>query len=152
MNRATARYGDVIDKKSYSTGSIMRLVVIILAILIVPMQLVCQGVISTEEQTLILNLQSHFAPDNVCVKRGEWCNTILTAPIWLMGTEHISLVFYFLHLCTDSLLTFKATILTGFGLYFLAMMQMIFKSGRPFWDNARITSYGHCKFDFASPT
>ena len=28
---------------------------------------------------------------------------------------------------------------------------MVFKSGRPFWDNSNITSYGHCKFDFASP-
>ena len=28
---------------------------------------------------------------------------------------------------------------------------MIFKSGRPFWDNEQITSFGHCTFDFSSP-
>ena len=35
-NRATYRYGNVIDKKSYATGSILRLIVIVVAILIVP--------------------------------------------------------------------------------------------------------------------
>ena len=34
----------------------------------------------------------------------------------------------------------------------MSFLQLLFKSGRPFWDNAEITAFGHCKFDFASPS
>ena len=55
-DRNKVRYGNVIDDKSYSTGTIFRALVIILGILIVPIELLCQGVVSDAEQTLILNL------------------------------------------------------------------------------------------------
>ena len=98
-----------------------------------------------------MNLQNKFTDDSLCVTKNSWCNIIITAPIWLMEARNVQLVFYFLHLCTDSLLTFKTTILTCFGIYMLALLQMLFKSGRPFWDNPDITAYGQCKFDFSSP-
>ena len=58
---------------------------------------------------------------------------------------------YVLVLVADSLLTFKTTILTTFGIYLMGVMQLAFKDGRPFWDVAGISSNGHCKLDFGSP-
>ena len=148
----TARFGIDVDKKSFTTGTFIRLVVIVLGILIVPLQLLCEGVISEREQKLILKLQAKFNSDGECFKAGEWCSRLLYAPVMMMTPDNVNLIFYFLHLLFDSLLTFKTTLLTCVGLFWLSVLQMIFKSGRPFWDQSDITSYGHCKFDFASPS
>ena len=57
-----------------------------------------------------------------------------------------------MHLVADSWLAYKATLVTCIGIYLLAFMQVSFKSGRPFWDVAEITSNGHCLYDFSRPS
>lgn len=55
-------------------------------------------------------------------------------------------------LLSDSWLAYKTTLVTCLGIFALAFLQMSFKSGRPFWDVAEISSNGHCLFDFAGPS
>jgi len=55
-------------------------------------------------------------------------------------------------LCADSWLAYKTTLVTCMGVFSIAFLQMSFKSGRPFWDVAEITSNGHCLFDFSGPS
>lgn len=56
------------------------------------------------------------------------------------------------YLYADSLLAFKGSFVTCIGLYFLAFLNIIYKDGRPFWNNKDIVSNGHCRFDFSSPS
>ena len=56
------------------------------------------------------------------------------------------------YLCADSLLAFKGSIVTAVGIYFMALLNLIYKDGRPFWNDSRISSYNHCIFSFASPS
>ena len=59
-------------------------------------------------------------------------------------------LFALLLLC-DSWLAYKTTLVSCFGIYFITFLQLAFKSGRPFWDEAEINSNGHCLFEFAGP-
>ena len=56
------------------------------------------------------------------------------------------------YLCADSLLAFKGAIVTCVGIYMIAFMNIIYKDGRPFWNNKSIISNGLCYFDFSSPS
>lgn len=56
----------------------------------------------------------------------------------------------FLYLTTDSLIAFKSSILTCFGIYFITFLKLLYKDGRPFWIGTDIKGYD-CAFDFAGP-
>ena len=53
------RWGKVIDMKSYTPGPFIRLVALVIGILLVPLQLFCDGLIKEKERGLILNLQEN---------------------------------------------------------------------------------------------
>ena len=55
-------------------------------------------------------------------------------------------------LFADSWLAYKTTLVAGIGIYYLAMFQMTFKSGRPQWDVGAIDVNGVCLFDFGGPS
>jgi len=56
-----------------------------------------------------------------------------------------------LFLYSDSLLAYKSTILTCFGLFILSLLNILFKDPRPFWTSDLISENAHCFFDFGSP-
>ena len=58
--RSERRFGRMIDPESYKTGSFLRIMTIIIAILVVPLQLFCEGLVVGWETPLILKLQAHF--------------------------------------------------------------------------------------------
>ena len=59
----------------------------------------------------------------------------------------------FLFLATDSLIAFKTTLLYSFGLFFIVLMKLIYRSPRPFWSDRDIRVYKEtCNFDFSSPS
>ena len=70
----------------------------------------------------------------------------------LFTSEVTIFVLFGLLLLADSWLAYKTALVTGIGLYFICFLQLGFKSGRPFWDKAEISSNGHCLFDFAGPS
>ena len=53
---------------------------------------------------------------------------------YIFDTEIIIEVLFILMLVGDSALAYKTTLVTAIGIYILAFIQMMFKSGRPFWD------------------
>jgi len=57
---------------------------------------------------------------------------------------------FMLYLSTDSLIAFKSSIMTCFGIYLITFLKLLYKDGRPFWINADIIGY-ECMFDFAGP-
>lgn len=79
------------------------------------------------------------------------CNHLISLPIYLFNIRAACTWMILLSLCTDSLLGFKSTLLTCFGIAFMSAFNTCYKDGRPFWDIAEIDSFGHCYFDFASP-
>ena len=102
------------------------------------------------EQELVLHVQEDVLP-GYCTTKGQWCNFLLSSTHYVFNRQECMVVIYILVLVADSLLTFKTTILTTFGIYVMGVMQLAFKDGRPFWDVAGISSNGHCKLDFGSP-
>jgi hypothetical protein len=56
-----------------------------------------------------------------------------------------------LYMTTDSLLAFKSAIITCFGYYFLTILKLLYKDGRPFWLSQEIVGH-RCKFDFGGPS
>ena len=149
-NRMSRRFGSAINPNSYQTPQWIRLVALMFAVLIAPMQMLSQGLIKPYEQSLILHLQSESLPE-MCVKSSTWCNVLLSSTQYMFNKEESIVMVYILVLMCDSLLSFKSTILTMLGIYGMGMFQLAFKDGRPFWDIADITSNGHCKSSFGSP-
>ncbi len=76
----------------------------------------------------------------------------MAAPHKCLSGQVIVYVLFALHLAADSWLAYKTTLVTCFGIYLLAIMQVSFKSGRPFWDVSAISSNGYCLYDFAGPS
>ena len=76
---------------------------------------------------------------------------MLSSTHYIFNRQECITIIYVLALVADSLLTFKTTLLTTLGIYMLGMTQIAFKDGRPFWDVAEISSFGHCRLDFGSP-
>ena len=55
-DKAMRRWGKVIDMKSYTPGSTIRLMTLVIAIFIIPIQLFCDGLVRTREEDMILSL------------------------------------------------------------------------------------------------
>ena len=138
--------------RSFKPGSLIRLSALIIVIFIVPIQLFCEGIVRHSEQHLILNLQqsNHF-PES-CQTKDAFCSRILQVPYMLFTPEATVFILFGLCLCADSWLTYKTALVTTVGLFYITFMQLCFKNGRPFWDQAQISSNGHCLYDFAGPS
>ena len=52
---------------------------------------------------------------------------------------------------SDSLLAFKTTFVSGFGMYGLIFAQLMIGDGRPFWDQTNVNSNGQCLYSYSSP-
>ena len=86
------------------------------------------------------------------MEKGSACTVVMSTSRYIFDTEIIIEVLFMLMLVGDSALAYKTTLVTAIGIYILAFIQMMFKSGRPFWDQADISSNGHCYFGFAGPS
>lgn len=79
------------------------------------------------------------------------CSKFIDLPTLLFSWRSTCAVMIALSACFDSLIAFKSAFLTCMGIYTMAVLNMFYKDSRPFWESIKITSYGHCYFDFASP-
>ena len=66
------------DVKSYSPGSVIRLMTLVIAILIIPLQLFCDGYVKSKEQTMVINLQANFMVS--CQVKDSACDQIMRIP------------------------------------------------------------------------
>jgi hypothetical protein len=76
---------------------------------------------------------------------------LLSIPIYLADLRSSVLILAIQYLMTDSLIAFKSCYLTCFGIFALSIMNLVYKDGRPFWNEKTIESMGHCTFNFGSP-
>lgn len=144
------RWGKVIDFDSYSPGSFLRLIAMVIAIFLIPLQLFCDGFVRLKEEGMIIKLQANFP--ETCQTKGTLCSVMMSIPHLLFEVNFVVFSLYGLLLIGDSWLAYKTTLVTCFGIFFISFLQMAFKSGRPFWDKVNIHSNGHCYFDFSGPS
>lgn len=74
----------------------------------------------------------------------------MNIPLVLVRPETTCFFMFLLYLSTDSLIAFKSSIMTCFGIYIITFLKLLYKDGRPFWINPDIIGY-ECAFDFAGP-
>lgn len=72
-------------------------------------------------------------------------------PQYVLNPQFTIWICCFLYLLTDSLIAFKTAILTCFGIYFITMLKLLYKDGRPYWVDAKIEASA-CFFDFSGPS
>jgi hypothetical protein len=75
---------------------------------------------------------------------------VMKIPLFLVRPEVTLFFMCLLYLATDSLIAFKSSILTCFGLYIITFLKLLYKDGRPFWIQADIKGQS-CQFDFGGP-
>lgn len=146
------RWGRVIDMSDYTPGSFLRLVTLIITILLIPLQLFCDGFVREKESNFIKELQDTDWLGK-CQDHDSICSRIMSIPNrTFCAVEIVIYVLCGLILLADSWLAYKTALVTCLGIYCMGFMQVTFKSGRPFWDIAEISSNGYCYFDFAGPS
>ena len=71
----------------------------------------------------------------------------------LTNNKSTFIIGLFIFLSTDSLIAFKAQILYSFGLFFILVLKLVYRSPRPFWSDKNISVLGgDCNFSFSSPS
>jgi hypothetical protein len=98
---------------------------------------------------MIISIQNAFTGGNLA-SPGAALQFFMKLPLFLVRPNVTCLFMLLLYLATDSLIAFKSSILTCFGLYFITFLKLMYKDGRPFWLNKDIEGYD-CQFDFAGP-
>lgn len=86
------------------------------------------------EDPFIIKLQDGLSPS--C--RTGFCNFVLSIPARLYSPYLAGFWMLVWYLCADSLLAFKGSIVLAIGVYLMAMLNLIYKDGRPFWNNVDI--------------
>lgn len=145
MNRRSQkRFGHIIKFDTYKTSNLIKIICIILAIIIIPLEIFLQSVLQDSENNLIVNIQTRFGTDNEALQK------LFKVPIWLVKPETTTLFMCLFFLCTDSLIAFKSGLLTCFGIYVITFLKLLYKDGRPFWLSGPVEGL-ICSFDFGGP-
>lgn len=146
---AQRRYGRTIEFENYMCSHFVRLLALLVGIMIIPLQLFMEGFLKEYESENVIQPLQTFLVEQGCNK--GICNDLISLPIYLFNERMSALWMILLSLCTDSLLGFKSTLLTCFGMACMSVFNTFYKDARPFWKTPEIDSFGHCSFDFASP-
>jgi hypothetical protein len=147
--RSERRFGHAVRFDSYECGNTIRMIAVVIAIMVIPLQLFFMGVMkSIEDEFIIVPLQESLPEE---CKSGI-CNQIIAIPLYLFNGSTTVFLCIGYYLCGDSLLAFKGAFLLCSGFFMLTALTMLIKDGRPFWNNDVVVPFGHCLFDFASPS
>jgi len=120
------RFGRTIPFDKYKASNIIKILAIIIAIIIIPLEIFLESVLQSTENNAILSFQRALGDS-------EGLTVFFSIPIYLLSPHVTLAIMIFLYLAADSLIAFKAALLTCFGLYFLTFLKLIYKDGRPFW-------------------
>ena len=137
-----ARYGYKVKK--YKLRYFVKIVAIVVAIILIPLQVFLKTTLQKYENELIISTQKNMS------------NSLLEFLEIFSYSSNIrfilvcGLVLFYL---TDSLISFKSTLLYCFGIFSMVMLKVIYTSPRPYWVNGNVNVFGeNCYFDFASPS
>jgi len=148
VKRQRQRYGHQIRGDKYKISNLFRIVAILLAIMIIPIQIFMKSMIQNMENNMIKDLQSKGS-----LLASDGFQVLYEVLIVAFSSEFSLLVSIFLFLSMDSLIAFKAALLCCLGIYVMVLLKLMYESPRPFWMERDIIAYrGHCKFDFGSPS
>jgi hypothetical protein len=75
----------------------------------------------------------------------------MLVPQVVLSPNFTCAVLFYFYLLTDSLIAFKSALLTCFGLFFITILKLLYKDGRPYWVDGDIQA-GLCLFDFSGPS
>ena len=146
MNDASKqRFGHTVRFDKYRTSNVIKIISITLAIIIIPLEIFVQNVLQDKEGNLIRDFQNGLAGS------ASFLKVFMNIPLVLMTPQVTLLFMILLFLSTDSLIAFKSSILTCFGIYIMTFLKLLYKDGRPFWVEPDIKGYS-CAFDFAGPS
>ena len=146
--RQQKRFGRAIRPQNQKYSNFFRIIVILSAIMLIPLQIVLKTILREKENLLIIKLQGFFDLEHHNVL-GAFFPNIYS----LDNTLSCLYVGIFLFLAFDSLIAFKITFLYCIGIYIMVMLKMMYESPRPFWMSSQIHTYnGLCMFDFGSPS
>ena len=110
----------------------MKIVSIVMAILVIPLQLFFTGVVQDwENEAVILPLQEKLA-----ISTDDPLNGFMSSPIYLFNARTTVFFMMSLYMFTDSLIAYTTAFTTCIGIYILAFLNLLFKDGRPFWTSA----------------
>ena len=84
--KAMRRWGRVINMQSYTPGSVTRLLSLVTAILLIPLQLFCDGYVKDKEQSLILDFQANSRISANCANDDMLCN-VMAFPHFALETN-----------------------------------------------------------------
>ena len=138
------RYGHVVGFDRYQISTKLAIFWAFLAIIIIPLELFLERLITSLEIPMIENLQKNLGENDTI-------QTFNEIPLYLVKPWASLFFMMLLYLTTDSLLAFKSALITSFGYYFLTVLKLLYKDGRPFWVSKEIIGY-RCRFDFGGPS
>eukprot|EP00349_Pseudokeronopsis_sp_Brazil_P000047 CAMPEP_0202956488 /NCGR_PEP_ID=MMETSP1396-20130829/993_1 /ASSEMBLY_ACC=CAM_ASM_000872 /TAXON_ID= /ORGANISM="Pseudokeronopsis sp., Strain Brazil" /LENGTH=477 /DNA_ID=CAMNT_0049673519 /DNA_START=6 /DNA_END=1439 /DNA_ORIENTATION=- len=144
------RFGFNVSLDRYKTSSLLKIICIIVAIIIIPLEIFLESVLQSVENKLILQVQETFPFPTSDGENHGW-EVFWKIPIYLAMENVCCLYMCFLFLCTDSLIAFKSALLTCFGFYFITFLKLVYKDGRPFWLSAEVQGL-LCEFDYGGPS
>jgi len=141
--RSMMRYGKPITSNTMRVSYYIRIIVFAAAMVAIPLELVLRNVISDAERSMIVNFQKAF--------KSEFF-TVLARIIVLFGEVlFIEALAVFLYLFADPLLGFKTSLVTFFGVFFIAFIKLIYQIPRPYWKYGDVLGK-MCNFDFSGPS
>ena len=130
--RMQARFGRNVRPKLMECSKAMKIVSIVMAILVIPLQLFFTGVVQDwENEAVILPLQEKLA-----ISTDDPLNGFMSSPIYLFNARTTVFFMMSLYMFTDSLIAYTTAFTTCIGIYILAFLNLLFKDGRPFWTSA----------------
>lgn len=129
----------------YRTSNVIKIICITLAIIIIPLEIFVQNVLQDKEGDLIRNFQQRLDGSS------SFYQVFFNIPLALVTPHATALFMILFYLATDSLIAFKSSLLTCFGIYIITFLKLLYKDGRPFWVEPDIKGY-NCSFDFAGPS
>ena len=144
LNRRTRnRYGHDVQFDQYTFSSVFKVTCFIIALIIIPVEIVIRKYLRPYEIDMILGLQESISSDAIIQFFIVWVN---------IGEVYITMALaYFFYLYGDSLLGFKVSITTLFGILCISILKIFYKVPRPFWIDNRVQGR-YCLHDFAGPS
>lgn len=134
MKRQKKRFGFVVDKDRYKMSNMARIVSIVLAIIVIPLQIFLKSVLEETENGYLISLQNQFR-DN---------KGLQTFLLWVLMVADVNFTLFsgmMLFLVSDSLIAFKSSMVYCFGLYIIVILKLFYESPRPFWNSTDIDTF-----------
>lgn len=143
VRRSMVRYGVDLRLKTMKVSFLIKILAFTAAIIVIPAELLLRNITMHAERDMIIGFQETFshhfwqALAKVIIQLGE----VMFVEGWAV----------FLYLFSDSLLGYKTSMVTFFGVFIIAIIKLIYQIPRPFWIFGDVEGKA-CTMDFSGPS